>query len=120
MGSIEQFAAADADIRTISVKKLFEGDATAAEDLYLAAKDSGFFYLDCTGHLDGALLERVDAVHEAHKATCDLPLEEKMKYFADVDHKDGELVVIGYVKIFLTSFFILLGLSWISWCCLVE
>lgn len=89
--------AGDAELRTISYNQLVAGDGDAAQELYKAGTESGFFYLDCTDHPSAPLLEYVEKLNKTFVDTFELPDDVKCKWQADHDHEVGKEVTIGCV-----------------------
>lgn len=83
-----------AQLRTVHLSKLLDGDAAESRNLLNACKTDGFFYLNIQ-NIDDNLLQVVDAMFQLDRELYDVPDEEKMAY--DVD-KLSELKLNGYVN----------------------
>ncbi len=76
-----------AQLLTIDVGRLHEGDKEEAAKLFKAAKEDGIFYLDLQDRRSMAVIDTVDDVFALSKDLFSLSEEEKMKY--DIDELDA-------------------------------
>ena len=83
-----------AQLRTIHIGRLSDGDREEADNLSKAAQEDGFFYLDLQASSFAEMLHAVDHVFCLSKELFGLRREEKMVY--DVD-KLSELKLNGYL-----------------------
>jgi isopenicillin N synthase-like dioxygenase len=81
-----------AQLRTVQLSDLLQGDDAEAQKLFEACKMDGFFYLNIK-NIDEHVLEVIDGMFELDKELYDLPDEEKMLY--DVD-KISDFKLNGY------------------------
>ncbi|CAG8903463.1 unnamed protein product [Penicillium egyptiacum] len=78
MGSFE--ASQQADLKSISLFGLLEGNLEAANDLVSACKEKGFFYLDFRDASTCKMLTQVDDLITVGREVFKLSLEEKEQY----------------------------------------
>ena len=69
-----------AELNSISLSKLLEGNVDAADELVSACKINGFFYLDFRGVATSETLKQVDELVDVGNSIFKLPLEEKERY----------------------------------------
>lgn len=82
-----------APLRAINLGNLLDGVDEEVEQLVLAAREDGIFYLDFAGHASSLFPGLVDEIHSLSRSLFDLGLEEKLRY--DVD-KIGMFKLNGY------------------------
>ena len=85
-----------AQLPSIHIGRLHEGDAEEAAKLFKAACENGFFYLDFRGSTFTTMLDAADGVFSLAKDLFNLTEEEKLRY--DID-KLGKLKLNGYVVV---------------------
>lgn len=73
-----------AQLLTIDISRLEEGDEAEAAKLFKASKEDGAFYLDFSNHRDMGMLEAVENVFAISKEIFDLSEEEKLRYDVDL------------------------------------
>lgn len=83
-----------APLRTINLLRLSQGDKNELEELVLAAKREGMFYLDFTDHDSGPYPALVEDIYSLSQSIFNLSLEEKLQYDIDVL---GKFKTNGYV-----------------------
>ena len=81
-----------AQLVTINIGRLYQGNEEEANTLFKAAKDDGFFYLDLQNSAFEGMIDTVDDVFALSKDLFSLDEEDKMGY--DVD-KLGKLKLNG-------------------------
>ena len=72
-----------AQLKTIHVGRLFEGDKEESSKLFQAVKDDGVFYLDLQSPQIQGIMDRVDEIFAFSKDLFSLNEEEKLEY--DID-----------------------------------
>ncbi len=85
-----------AQLLTIDIGRLVEGDKQEAAKLFLAAKEDGIFYLNLQDRRFVDMIGIVDEIFALSRELFDLSEEDKMQY--DVD-KLGPLKLNGYFVI---------------------
>lgn len=88
----EKPASKQAWLQVIDLKGLKDGDAEQSRKLYESCVTSGCFYLDFQSCSDSGLVGFLDDMYNLVDSVFDLPLEEKLKYDADVI---GDMKVCG-------------------------
>lgn len=69
-----------ADLKSISLAGLLEGNVDTVRDLVSSCKENGFFYLDFRDPSTCEILKVVDDLSAVGKSVFKLPLEEKEEY----------------------------------------
>ncbi|KAL4929911.1 uncharacterized protein BDV17DRAFT_297881 [Aspergillus undulatus] len=69
-----------AELNSISLAKLLEGNSDAVNELVSACKTNGFFYLDFRDAATSETLKQVDELVDVGNSVFKLPLEEKEGY----------------------------------------
>ena len=73
-----------AQLLTIDVYRLQQGDEEEAAKLFKASKEDGAFYLDFSDQRRMKMMEMVGQIFALSKDLFDLSLEEKMEYDVDL------------------------------------
>ncbi|KAI2628695.1 gibberellin 20-oxidase [Hypoxylon sp. NC1633] len=89
--------APDARLRTISYKRLASNDPQTDKEILAACVEVGFFYLDFNDYESGRVVDEVNGLFQASRATYDLPQESKDQWIVDKDHGE-DLPVCGYKR----------------------
>ena len=69
-----------AELDSISLSRLLDGNLDAVNELVSACKTNGFFYLDFRGVATSETLKQVDKLVDVGNSFFKLPLEEKEAY----------------------------------------
>lgn len=85
-----------AQLLTVDIGRLVEGEKQEAAKLFKAAKEDGIFYLDFQARRYVDMMDLVEGIFALSKGLFDLSEEDKMHY--DVD-KLGPLKLNGYLVI---------------------
>lgn len=97
-----------AQLLTIDIGRLVEGDKQETAKLFKAAEEDGIFYLNFQDRRFVDMIELVDGIFALSKELFDLSEEDKMQY--DVDEL-GPLKLNGYLVIILCKYTAVLMLA---------
>jgi isopenicillin N synthase-like dioxygenase len=85
----------NAELVTISIGKILDGDKTTEEILLNASKDLGFFYLDVRDHPSRMVTEQIEMATFAALQFYELPQKEKSTWEVNKDHVSGQEIIGG-------------------------